>query len=119
VGKPIYGGNKSMISKERFVKALRFIQKMAKLENDINSLYKENELDFTSFSYSEYEGELIETLMNVMQDEDELICWWIYQVDFGQELDDDENSAEDKDGNKIDIKTAEKLYDYLVKRLDK
>ena len=48
-----------MISKERFVKTLDFIKKMHEVEDDINDIFRRNNMEFSSISYCEYEGEFL------------------------------------------------------------
>lgn len=107
-----------MISKERFVKTLDFIKKMHAVEDDINDVFRRNNMEFSSISYCEYEGEFFGLLTDCMNDVNDLICWWIYDTNFGNELGEGCPMAEDDFGNEIDLTTAEQLYDYLSKGID-
>lgn len=107
-----------MISRDRFVRVINFVKKMHEAEDEINEVYKRNNMEFNNFSFCEYEGELIDLLIDCVNDEDDWICWWIYDTKCGKELANDNLWAEDENGNKIDLTTPEKLYDYIVKSID-
>ena len=108
-----------MISKERFVKTLDFIKKMHSVEDDINDIFRRNNMEFSSVSYCEYENELFELLSDCMNDTGNWICWWIYDMNCGRDVENGVLVAEEEDGREIDLTTPEKLYDYLVKGIDK
>lgn len=108
-----------MISKERFVKVVNFIKKMHKVEEDINDVFENNNMEFNRFSFCEYENELFELLSDCMNDKDDLICWWLYDTNCGDDVGEDNRIWEDAEtGEKIDLTTIEQLYDYLVKSID-
>ena len=99
-----------MISKECFVNTICDIIKHAKLEEDINNLLKG--YDFCSFGFCEYESIVVKLLEESMDDTEEWISYWLYELDYGSEYSDGCITTED---NKIiDLSTPEKLYDFLV-----
>ena len=53
--------------------------------------------------------------MDAMNDKDEFIAWWIYDRECGEK--DSTVKYVDADGveNEVELKTAEDLYDFLVK----
>lgn len=109
-----------MISKERFTKVITFIKKMHKVEDELNGIFKDNDLEFNSFSFCEYENELFELLADCMNDKSDLICWWIYDTNCGNDVGEDNRIwAETETGEKIDLTTIEQLYEYLAKGIDK
>ena len=108
-----------MISKDRFVRVINFVKKMHEAEDEINEVYKQNNMEFNSFSFCEYEGELIDLLIDCVNDENDWICWWIYDTNCGKDLENGRLCAENEDGSKIDLTTPEKLYEYLAKGIDK
>ena len=108
-----------MISKERFVKTINFIKQMREVEDNINEIFKQNNMEFNSVSYSDYENELFELLSDCMNDSDDWICWWIYDTCCGRDVENGRLCAENEDGSEIDLTTPEKLYDFLVKDVDK
>ncbi len=109
-----------MISKERFVKVISFIKKMHEAEDDINDVFSRNNMEFNSFSFSEYENELFELLADCTNDKNDLICWWIYDTNCGDDVGEDNRIwAETETGEKIDLTTIEQLYEYLAKGIDK
>lgn len=108
-----------MISKERFVRTLEFIKKMHGVEDDVNDIFQRNNMEFSSISYCEYENELFELLSDCMNDTGNWICWWIYDMNCGRDVENGVLVAEEEDGREIDLTTPEKLYDYLAKGIDK
>ena len=54
-----------------------------------------------------------------MNDAGNWICWWIYDMNCGRDVENGVLVAEEEDGREIDLTTPEKLYDYLAKGIDK
>ena len=99
-----------MIRKDDFVHSINSILEQAERDEEIN-----NALDvICGNDYSSCVAEtstivttaLIELLGNLINDEDDYISWWLYE--------DVDKIITDAFGNKIEIDTPEKLYDFLV-----
>lgn len=99
-----------MIRKDDFVRGINAILEQAERDEEIN-----NALDvICGNDYSSCVAEtstivttaLIELLGNLINDEDDYISWWLYE--------DVDKIITDAFGNKIEIDTPEKLYDFLV-----
>lgn len=99
-----------MIRKDNFVNSINALLKQAERDEEIN-----NALDvICGNDYSSCVAEtstivttaLIELLGNLINDEDDYISWWLYE--------DVDKVVTDAFGNKIEIDTPEKLYDFLV-----
>ena len=99
-----------MIRKDDFVRSINSILEQAERDEEIN-----NALDvICGNNYSSCVAEtstivttaLIELLGNLINDEDDYISWWLYE--------DVDKIITDAFGNKIEIDTPEKLYDFLI-----
>lgn len=109
-----------MISKERFVEIINRLKSYNELQNKINDLFKENidnkEMDFMNAGSIcvGHESVVIELLENMFNDKD-TISWWIYECNYGRNF---SLGDLEVDGIEIDLSTAEKLYDYLIKEAE-
>ena len=107
-----------MITKKQFVKIINKLKKVNDFVNKTND--EARELDdaiisdfFNAQSLSiSHENIVVELLENMFNDTD-LIGWWLYERDYGRE----EGTVIWEDDKEIDLSTAEKLYDYLIKEL--
>lgn len=106
-----------MITREEFVEIINILketddfveetnERARKLHNSIVTDF----FDASSLSIS-HEDIVVKLLENMFNDKD-VISWWLYEKDYGQ---DESLKMWDEFGNEIDVSTAEKLYDYLVK----
>ena len=107
-----------MISKEKFVDIINKLQKVDNFVNETNE--KARQLNYSvisdffnasSLSIS-HETIVVELLENIFE-EWNVLSWWIYELDYGRKY--KNGCISDKNGNIIDLSTAEKLYDYLIK----
>ena len=104
------------ISKDRFCRALTQLKKANDIQNRIDDIMREvpEGVDFmsgygTAINHECLVVELLEMLTN---DEDGFIGWWCWEMDYGREVEEDSMTYDDKP---IDLRTPEKLYDYLEK----
>ena len=107
-----------MISKEKFVEIINklkeidgFIKETNEKARQLNDAVISDFFNASSLSIS-HETIVIELLENIFEEWD-VLSWWIYELDYGRKYTD--GCISDKNGNVIDLSTAEKLYDYLVK----
>lgn len=109
-----------MISKEKFVETINRLRDYNDLQDKINDLFKENidnkEADFMNAGSIciGHESVVIELLENMFNDKD-TISWWIYECNYGRAFG---LGNLEVDGIEIDLSTAEKLYDYLIKKAE-
>ena len=101
-----------MISKESFVYYINRLKELKNIYSEINKIGRK----FNSFEVNNYEYEdlVVKILEKTFKDED--IGWieyYLYELDFGEEW--CEGKVTDKNGNDIPLKTAENLYDILIK----
>lgn len=109
-----------MISKEKFVEIINRLKNYNELQNKINDLFKDNidnkEMDFMNArSICIGHESVVVYLLERMFDTD-MISYFIYELDYGEKY--KEGCVLDENMNEIDLSTAEKMYDYLVKSLE-
>ena len=109
-----------MISKEKFVEIINRLRNYNYLQNKIDDLFRDNidnkEMDFVNAGSIcvGHESVVIYLLENMF--DTDMISYWIYELNYGKEY--KEGCVLDANMNEIDLSTAEKLYDYLIKSLE-
>lgn len=109
-----------IISKEKFVEIINRLKNYNELQDKIDNLFKDNienrERDFINAGSIciGHESVVIELLENMFDDKD-TISWWIYECNYGRDF---SLGDLEVDGIEIDLSTAEKLYDYLIKEAE-
>ena len=102
-----------MIGKENFIKYINFIKKMNDSENRIHDVLSEEITDFRGgFLYCKYEGMFVNLLREVMNDENDWIDYFLYDLDFGRTW--KEGAITDVDGTDIALSTPEDLWNLLT-----
>lgn len=110
-----------MITKEQFVKIINRLRAYNDLQNKIQQLFRDNidnqEMDFMNAGSIcvGHETIVVELLENMFNDKDDLISWYLFEQNYGRAKD----TAIWENDKYIDISTPEKLYDYLVKEMEK
>ena len=107
-----------MITKKQFVNIITHLKEVNDFVNKTNvrakRLHDSIISDFfnaSSLSIS-FEDDLVNVLENMFNTD--LISWWLYELDYGKKF--ELGYLEEENGYKPDLSTAEKLYDYLVKK---
>ena len=109
-----------MLFKCPVVEIIERLKNYNDLQDKIDDLFKSNidnkEMDFMNagsicIGHESVVVELLENMFNT-----DMISYWIYELDYGKEYKD--GYVQDGEGNNIDISTAEKLYDYLIKEAE-
>ncbi len=110
-----------MISKERFCKIINNLKKVNEFVEETNE--RARKLDdaiisdfYNTMSLSISHEEIVVELLDNMFDTD-MISYWIYELDYGKKY--RKGCIQDANGKEINVKTAEKLYDYLVANMNK
>ena len=106
-----------MISKKEFVEIISKLRKVNDFVDETNK--KARELDdaiisdfYNTMSLSiSHENIVVELLQNMFNDK-ETISWWLYELDYGRKY---KEYCITENGKPIDLSTADKLYDYLIK----
>ena len=107
-----------MITKQEFVDIINRLKDYNDLQNKIDKLFEENidnrEMDFMNAGSIciGHETIVVKLLENMFNDKD-TISWWIYECNYGRDF---SLGDLEVDGVEIDLTTAEKLYDYLIKK---
>lgn len=109
-----------MISKKEFVEIIERLKNYNDLQDKIDDLFKSNidnkEMDFMNAGSIciGHETIVVRLLENIFNDKD-TISWWLYECNYGRDF-----SLGDLEVNgvAIDLSTAEKLYDYLIKEAE-
>lgn len=109
-----------MITKKRFVEIINRLENYNKLQEQINSLFdecienKENDFCNAGSICIGHESVVVELLENMFNSD--MISYWIYELDYGKNY--KNGYVLDGVGNIIDLSTAEKLYEYLIKETE-
>lgn len=109
--------------KQVFCNAIEDILKVREAEDAINRVISMNRAvyqDTYFMSASALEGTIVNLLTDFFQipEEDDIISWWIYEMDCGKDFNIGDLSFRDVDGNivKPDLTTPSKFFDYLVEQ---
>jgi len=106
-----------MLSKKRFVEIINDIKLVSHKLDELMKLNSHLALSIVEeYSLQDTLINTLEEVMNIQIDDcfGSAISWWIYETDFGK----DSSVICIKEGNKekeYHIKTAEQLYDYIIK----
>lgn len=101
-----------MIKKETFSKTINFLKEREDKVEEINKLFTEEFEDSIFYPYSRHDRMIVELLSEAMDDRYGWIEYFLYETDYGRDLEPD--SVQEADGTPIDITTPEKLYDLLA-----
>lgn len=110
-----------MITKQEFIEIINKLKKANDFVNETNN--KAKKLDdaimsdfFNASSLSiSHENIVVKLLENMFNDKD-IIGWWLYELNYGREF--KIGCLQDENGFDIDVSTAGKLYDYLIKTME-
>lgn len=109
-----------MISKEYFVEILDKLKTAEDFVNETNDRAKKlgRKLDsdfFNAYSIGIFHDGIVVNLLDNMFDTD-MVSYFVFELGYGDRY--EEGCVQEADGTNIDISTAEKLYDYLIKSLE-
>lgn len=107
-----------MITKKEFIEIINKLKEVNDFVNETNNKAKKlNDAiisDFfnaSSLSIS-HENIVVKLLENIFDDKD-IMSWWLYELDYGRKF--KKGYLQDESGLDVDVSTAGKLYDYLIK----
>lgn len=109
-----------LVNKNDFIEIINRLENYTKLQDKINNLFEElldnSENDFCNAGSIciGHEGIVIKLLENMF--ETDLLSWWIYELNYGKEY---KSGFLIEDDKEIDVSTADKLYDVLIKDLER
>jgi len=101
-----------MLSKPKFIK---FIKELQSIELDIEGVHKalqKLDPDFGGFYLSRVNTLIVKLLQESVNDQEEWISYWIYELDYGKKW--RKGTVTDKNKKDIKLQTAEDLYNYIV-----
>ena len=112
-----------IISKEKFCEYINLLKKMDEKEESLTDAFRNLDENADVSLVGLYTTErlaildLLNTVMDAQVDENfgSDIEYFCYELEFGKRYLTRDDWVTDADGNKIDLSTPEKLYDYLVK----
>ena len=108
----------AILNKKEFCEILNNIKKSEECMDSLNTIFKEYNKDIRIFDLLYGYSDLIKVLRVMFNDEiSECIDYWIYDLNFGDKYKD--GCITEADGTNIRLKTAEDLYDYLIKEMNK
>lgn len=107
-----------MITKQEFIKIINNLKEVNDFVDETNRRAKKlNDAIISDFYNTmslsiSHENTVVQLLENMFNDED-IISWWLYELDYGREF--KKGYLKDENGLDIDVSSAGKLYDYLIK----
>lgn len=112
-----------MISKKEFCRIINRLRNYDDLQKKINNLFddwidnRENDFCNAGSICIGHETVVVDLLKDIFQDDTDLLGWWLYELDYGRAF--TIGAIVEEDGSKPDLTTPEKLYDYLVRGMEK
>lgn len=106
---------KPIINKSEFCRILSKLKKNEDFIDEINDVLRKFGRDGYMFSTG-LEDVIVRLLETVFEDTDEWISYWAWEENFGRKYED--GDAIDEKGGIIPLKTAEDLYDFLIKDME-
>ena len=104
-----------MITKNEFIEIIDRLRETDDFVDEVND--KARNLNCLEFHW-DYPNmtithkDIVVDLLENMFGGDDIIGWWIYELDYGREYYD--GCIQDANGINIDLSSADKLYDYLI-----
>lgn len=105
---------KPIINKSEFCLILSKLKKNEDFIDEINNVLRKFGRDSYIFSTG-LEDTIVRLLESIFSDTDQWISYWVWEKGFGDNYED--GDAVDENGDIIHIKTAEELYDFLIKNM--
>lgn len=109
-----------MITKQEFIDIINKLKEVNDFVNETNE--KARKLDdaiisdfFNASSLSISHENIVVKLLENMFNDKEILSWWLYELDYGRKY--KEGCIQDENGFDVDVRTAGKLYDYLIKTM--
>lgn len=110
-----------IIYKDEFLKIIdrleRYNECQDKIQDLFNDLIDNIENDFCNAGSICIGHESVVVKLLEAMFETDLISWWLYEMEYGRKI--DSESLIDENNVAVDVTTPEKLYDYLIKELER
>lgn len=109
-----------MISKKEFVDIINKLKEVNDFVDMVNTEAKKlNDAIISDFhnamNLSISHENLVVSLLEKIFNGDDTISWWLYELNYGRKY--YAGCIQDANGKNIDLSTAEKLYDFLIKEV--
>ncbi len=112
---------RKMINEQEFVEIIDRLKNTDDTVNKVNKIFRNTiDSDISDFMNAAslmicHEDIVVKLLENMFNDKDTL-SWWLYEKAYGRafEIGDFEDN-----GVKIDLTTTERLYDYLIEKMER
>ena len=101
------------MTKKQFNKILSKLVAIKKDEDNLNEAFQKFEPDWNRISFGRYETLVVKALKLAMEDKEEWISYWVYDLNCGKDA--KKNSVTVK-GKNTPIKTIDNLYDLIKMR---
>lgn len=106
----------AILNKKEFCVIMNNLKETDECINSLNNVLKGYNKDIRIIS-SLYEcTDLLKVLKIMFNDISEMIDYWVYDLDYGQKYED--GCITEANDTNIILKTAEDLYDYLIKEMN-
>lgn len=102
------------ITKSKFVDYINQIQKLIDGEDELNIVGRKL-FDSFEICFGYYVDLGLQILIDVFDDKDNWICYFVYELDFGKKWKQGMVTENDVD---VKLQTAEDLYDLLIKNME-
>ena len=97
-----------ILPKETFKKLMTQLVQIKKYEDNLQDAFKKFDPEFGNISFIRYEQICVDCLKVAMNDINDWIGYWIYELDCGKTA--KKHTVTDKDGKDLPIKTLDDLY---------
>lgn len=106
-----------MITKDDFCKIINDLKRNDEFLDDIRDVFRKHQKEEQIYSTG-LKDKIVNLLETIFDDnKTNWISYWIWELDFGEKY--KEGDVTEKDGIVIPLKTAEELYDFLIKNMEK
>ena len=110
-----------LISKKEFVEIIERLKNTDDTVNKVNKIFNSTiDSQISDFmnasSLMICHEDIAVKLLEKIFDDKEILSWWLYECNYGRDF---KIGCLEDNGVKVDLTTAEKLYDYLVKQLER
>jgi hypothetical protein len=99
------------MNKQEFKKIVKELVAIKKDEGLLCDAFKKFEPDLNYISFGRYETLIVDTLKLAMEDKNDWISYWIYDLECGKKA--KNKSVTDKQGKNIPIKTISNLWEII------
>jgi len=99
------------MDKKTFIKLMQELVSIKEDEDNLNKAFKKFNPDFNYISFGRYEELVVKCLEQAMDDKNDWISYWLYELDCGKES--KRLKVKDKKGKIIPTKTINDLYNII------